>query len=708
MRFIAIATVLLGAGLAGAQPANDECANATPIGALPFSDAVDTTDATSEAGDPTFDCDTNSYGQEARSVWYSYTSASGGPIVVDTFGSDYDTVLTVWRGTCGSLLPLASCNDDDWDASSSSQQSRLVVTLAAGETVYVEVASKDAPGGNLAFQAAASSAFQVVDESSSYRTQGPDAAAAVDGTFVVVWQDRDNYQVMGRRFCDTGAPLGPTFAISGSGSDADEVRIVRSGDDGFVVVWVEEFSSIQARRLNASGVPSGAQFEVAEDYPVYFDFGVAGDPTGHFVVAWDSFGADGDDVGIVARRFDSTNALVGGQFLVNTYTTGQQFHASVASDAAGNFVITWESDPDQDGSGSAIIGRRYDAAGAALGGEFQVNVGTTYDQTHPAITARDSGEFVIMWQTEHYSCTNCVLGRRFDAAGAPQGGDFVVSDGTSAPPSYYVSIDADTSSTGDFTVAWADENDFPWARSFQADATPVASAFNAGFVEDDYQRNTRIAVAADGDFVVVWDWVPQGSNYKIMARTFTQSPSCPALGPCPASPRAGCKQPTIHLKGNLTLKDKTPDDRDGVVWKWVNGEATSPAEIGDALATDSYSFCLYDGNDALLAASTVPPGGTCTGGPCWKDLDGLGFKYADGAGTADDVRKMLVKSGIAGKAKVIVKVQGESLEMPVFPPVLPLRAQLASTTGTCWEAEFRAEGVTKSTPAVFGVKPTVE
>jgi hypothetical protein len=56
---------------------------------------------------------------------------------------------------------------------------------------------------------------------------------------------------------------------------------------------------------------------------------------------------------------------------------------------------------------------------------------------------------------------------------------------------------------------------------------------------------------------------------------------------------------------------------------------------------------------------------------------------------------------------VIVKVQGESVEMPAFPP-LPLRAQLAWTTGTCWEAEFRAEGVTKSTPAVFGVKPTVE
>ena len=63
---------------------------------------------------------------------------------------------------------------------------------------------------------------------------------------------------------------------------------------------------------------------------------------------------------------------------------------------------------------------------------------------------------------------------------------------------------------------------------------------------------------------------------------------------------------------------------------------------------------------------------------------------------------------IAGKAKVIVKVQGDNLEMPAFPPVLPLRAQLASTTGTCWESEFRAEGVIKSTPAVFGIKPTVE
>jgi hypothetical protein len=44
-----------------------------------------------------------------------------------------------------------------------------------------------------------------------------------------------------------------------------------------------------------------------------------------------------------------------------------------------------------------------------------------------------------------------------------------------------------------FLVAWADENDFPRARSFAADGTPLAGAFQVGVVEQDYQRDTRLA-----------------------------------------------------------------------------------------------------------------------------------------------------------------------------------------------------------------------
>jgi hypothetical protein len=207
---LGVGLLLLAAGMVDAQPVNDDCTDATPIGPLPFTDAVDTTAATTEAGDPTFECDSSGYGQEARSVWYRYTSPSGGPIEIDTFGSDYNTVVTVWRGTCASLGDLASCNDDDWDDSYLGEQSRLVVTLGAGETIFVAVVSGDVAGGNLVLNVKASSTFQVTDDV-VYRAQRPDVAAATDGTFVVVWEEDDSYTIRGRRFCDTGVPRRPAL-----------------------------------------------------------------------------------------------------------------------------------------------------------------------------------------------------------------------------------------------------------------------------------------------------------------------------------------------------------------------------------------------------------------------------------------------------------------------------------------------------------------
>ena len=56
---------------------------------------------------------------------------------------------------------------------------------------------------------------------------------------------------------------------------------------------------------------------------------------------------------------------------------------AVASDALGNFVVVWRS-ADQDGSGHGIYARRYNSAGAAQGGEFRVNTTTAGDQVHPA------------------------------------------------------------------------------------------------------------------------------------------------------------------------------------------------------------------------------------------------------------------------------------------------------------------------------------
>jgi hypothetical protein len=57
---------------------------------------------------------------------------------------------------------------------------------------------------------------------------------------------------------------------------------------------------------------------------------------------------------------------------VNGYTQDDQTLPSVASDAAGNVVIVWQS-WGQDGDGWGVFANRYDSTGAALGDEFQVN-----------------------------------------------------------------------------------------------------------------------------------------------------------------------------------------------------------------------------------------------------------------------------------------------------------------------------------------------
>src|SRR5688500_10836367 len=85
--------------------------------------------------------------------------------------------------------------------------------------------------------------------------------------------------------------------------------------------------------------------------------------------------------------------LLGPEFRVNTYTNNDQLRPSVAADAAGNFVVVWDS-LAQDGDGRGVFARFHDASGAPLGAEFRVNSWTTGNQQTPRIAATASGEFV--------------------------------------------------------------------------------------------------------------------------------------------------------------------------------------------------------------------------------------------------------------------------------------------------------------------------
>ena len=71
--------------------------------------------------------------------------------------------------------------------------------------------------------------------------------------------------------------------------------------------------------------------------------------------------------GARVKRFDSTGARVAAEFMVNTYTSGNQSGTyavygnsapAVGIDSAGDFVVAWHSN-QQDGSGGGIFAQRY-------------------------------------------------------------------------------------------------------------------------------------------------------------------------------------------------------------------------------------------------------------------------------------------------------------------------------------------------------------
>ena len=142
-RFLLVALVsslatLTAPGTAMAQPANDDFDDATSINEpLPFTDSTSTADATTAPDDP--ECAGNGH-----TVWYRFTPSSDLRVEANTFGSDYDTTLSVYTGSRGALNQIA-CNDDF-----NSLQSRVVFDATAGTTYYLMVGSFfDRPGGNL-------------------------------------------------------------------------------------------------------------------------------------------------------------------------------------------------------------------------------------------------------------------------------------------------------------------------------------------------------------------------------------------------------------------------------------------------------------------------------------------------------------------------------------------------------------------------------
>lgn len=193
------------------------------------------------------------------------------------------------------------------------------------------------------------------------------------------------------------------------------------------------------------------------------------------------------------------------EFQVNTWILGSQYNSSVSVADDGRFVVVWRSAGDQDGDGFGIFAQRYHANGTRDGTEFQVNTTYTDSQDHPVVYMHDDGSFVVIWESADQCMTNrdCVVGQRFDATGAPVGGEFLVSATTEDQT--WPAVDG--SGDGGFVVVWEHGyNDEIRARVYNASGAPTTGELvvEAGGGFGAYVTVPDVAMGQDGRFVVVW------------------------------------------------------------------------------------------------------------------------------------------------------------------------------------------------------------
>lgn len=146
---------------------------------------------------------------------------------------------------------------------------------------------------------------------------------------------------------------------------------------------------------------------------------LATDAAGNYVVTWTSLNQDGSSWGVYAQRYSAAGEPRGGEFRVHTVTAGVQREPAVAVDADGDFLITWNAkNPDDLDYG--IYAQRYNAAGQPLGSEFRVNADPAGSQRSPAAAfTPDGGFWIAWWGNRTGGDSGGVYFRRFDAAGAP-------------------------------------------------------------------------------------------------------------------------------------------------------------------------------------------------------------------------------------------------------------------------------------------------
>ena len=484
-------------------------------------------------------------------------------------------------------------------------------------------------------------------------------------------------------------PLGPEFQINTyTTGRQSRPSIGMDAGGAFVVVWQSASqdgsgNGVFGQRYDANGAPLGSEFQI-NSYTTNGQDGpsVAVDASsGRFVVVWQSGLEDGSGSGVFGQRFDSDGAQLGAEFPVNTFTSGHQTEADVAFDDAGNFIVVWQS--ALFGEDSTIQGRRFDAEGSPLGGEFQVNEtpfpGSSYGgPKSPVVAAGASGHFVVAWIHNLYPWGKSVWTRSFDGSGEPLCLDTRVGATYSGSPGPGVAM----SPSGDFVVAYF--GDIPPGVRAQRMHTcsTVGPPLDVSHIANHDQASPDVAVDASGNFMVTWSSPLEGSSSGIYGRGFD------ADGP--VGPEFAVNSYTTGEQTNAVVA-MNGDGKAVLAWHSAGQDGSDSGVYGRRVQSEAAEALEVDGHSATLGGSNVngvlEPDETVRIEPTWRNV------------LPSELELTGVASNLSGPPGPVYEITDAAASYGTLPP--GETSNCADATNDCYEVSVSGARPADHWDAVF-------
>ncbi|MCU0280461.1 MAG: hypothetical protein MUE66_01220 [Acidimicrobiia bacterium] len=291
--------------------------------------------------------------------------------------------------------------------------------------------------------------------------------------YLVVWQDYRNQltsgsDIYGRRVNAAGVPQGADFRISGSGATGNESTPAiawNSVRNQYLVVWADDrawTSAVHGRRLRADGARLGEDFLIPASawHHALAPAVVYNATRNEYFVVWEDWRNVFD---IYGRRVRASGSPVGTDLRISA-AGAEAFNPALAWDGVNNrYLVVWEDSRDEAGRGLDVYGARANGKATAVGIERRYSgSGAVKDDVDAAVAfSAASNRYLVVWEDHRNFAQNEteIFGRRVAASGIASGDNFRVSDAGATidkeGPALAWNDDADQ-----YLAVWGDNRDF--------------------------------------------------------------------------------------------------------------------------------------------------------------------------------------------------------------------------------------------------------